>query len=138
MLLSVVQPMTSSSRTNNTLQLVRFHPDDLLALLVAPEPQAFSAEFHGSENVQLYLKCLSAPTDQSPNKWLLPACDPQKDQSFILQALHVQRSHFIIAHCSVWQLHVDIPGWIGHDNGKLAQYGQIEETKIALDPLKSK
>lgn len=46
MFLAVIQPVTSTTSPNNALQLVRLYPNNLLALLVAPKSQAFTAQFH--------------------------------------------------------------------------------------------
>ena len=36
---------------------------------------------------------------------------------------------------TIWQLHVDIPGRVGHYNGELAEAGHVEGTEVAVYPL---
>jgi len=31
--------------------------------------------------------------------------------------------------------HVDIPGWVSHNDMKLAQYGIIKRAQVAVNPL---
>jgi hypothetical protein len=47
----MVQPMTCPTSSNNSLQLIGLHPDDLVNALIAPKLEAFSAQFHGSETL---------------------------------------------------------------------------------------
>jgi len=64
-----------------------------------------------------------------------PASDPEEHETLVLQALHVQVAHLVVAHRAVGQLHVDVPGRVGHHHRKLAQRSQVEEAQVALDPL---
>jgi hypothetical protein len=45
MLFAMVQPMPSSSSSNNSLKLIRFDPNQLIHFLVAPNFKAFSRQF---------------------------------------------------------------------------------------------
>lgn len=63
-LLAVVQPVSCPSGADNSLELVRLHPDDFVHPLVTPEFKALSAELHGSpchpqENEPVILKYFS-------------------------------------------------------------------------------
>jgi hypothetical protein len=49
MFFSMVQPMTCSTSSDNPLQLIGLHPDNLINTLISPKLQALSAQFHGSE-----------------------------------------------------------------------------------------
>ena len=49
-----------------------------------------------------------------------PTCDPQKDDSIVLQHLDVHLPHLIVGHGTVWQVLMDLPGGVGHDHPKLA------------------
>jgi hypothetical protein len=49
MFLAMVQPMTCSTSSDNPLQLIGLHPDNLINTLISPKLQAFSAQFHGPE-----------------------------------------------------------------------------------------
>lgn len=51
MLLAVIQPVACSASANNALQLIGFHPDNLVDSFVAPELKALSPKFHGSEKM---------------------------------------------------------------------------------------
>ena len=69
------------------------------------------------------------------NSTPLPACHPQEDKAFILQVWYLHLPHLVILHSTVRQLHVNIPGRVGHDYCKLAQDIYIYVSDVALDPL---
>jgi hypothetical protein len=52
MFLAMVQPVTCSTSSDNSLQLIGLHPNDLINTLITPKLEAFSAQFHGSEILQ--------------------------------------------------------------------------------------
>jgi len=49
MLLAVVQPVTCSTRSDDSLQLIRLHPYDLINAFVTPQLEALPTQLHGSE-----------------------------------------------------------------------------------------
>lgn len=49
MLLAVVQPVTCSTCSDDSLQLIGLHPYDLINAFVTPKLEAFPTQFHGSE-----------------------------------------------------------------------------------------
>lgn len=48
-LFSMVQPMASSARPDDPLQLVGFYPDNFIDSLVAPQLETVSTQFHSSK-----------------------------------------------------------------------------------------
>jgi len=78
------------------------------------------------------------PIIKGINRWVnvRPASNPEEDVSIILQNWDVESSHLIIGHCAVWKFHVNVPGWVGHDDSKLAQYGHVQLSQVTLHPLK--
>ena len=46
MFFAMVKPMARTTRSNDALQLIRFHPNQFVHALVAPQLQAFSAQLH--------------------------------------------------------------------------------------------
>lgn len=68
----------------------------------------------------------------------LPSSNPKEDESVILQNGDVQFSHLVVSQCSVGQLHVDVPRWVGHHHGELPQDGHVQVSDVAADPLQGK
>ena len=62
-------------------------------------------------------------------------CDPQKDDTVILQYFDVHLAHLIICHCAVGQVLVDLPGRVCHDYAKLAQHAHVKGADVTRDPL---
>lgn len=110
-LLAVIEPVSSSSRSNYPLQLISLHPDYFVDSLVAPQLQALPAKFHGT------------------------ASHPQKQQSLVLQGWDAQLTHLIVRHGTVRQFHVYVPRWISHNHSEFTQNCHVQVSKVALDPL---
>ena len=68
----------------------------------------------------------------------LPASDPEEKEAVILQDGDVEFSHLVVSQRAVGQLHVDVPGRVGHHHGELTQDGNVQEANIAADPLQMK
>mmetsp|Transcript_73326 Transcript_73326/g.218871 ORF Transcript_73326/g.218871 Transcript_73326/m.218871 type:complete len:422 (-) Transcript_73326:1081-2346(-) len=114
-LLGVVDPVTSSAGANDSLQLVRLHPNDLLYPLVPPDAEAVACQLHG------------------------PAGDPQEDHPVLVDLAYLEVSNLVVGERPVGQLHVDVPRRVGHDDADEAvEYGQREDPQITLDPLRWK
>jgi hypothetical protein len=47
--LAVVQPVTCSTCSDDSLQLISLHPYDLVNTFVTPKLEAFPTQLHGSE-----------------------------------------------------------------------------------------
>lgn len=67
----------------------------------------------------------------------LPARDPEEEEAIVLQDGDVEFSHLVISQRTVGQLHVDIPGRVGHHHSKLTQDGNVQVADITADPLES-
>lgn len=67
----------------------------------------------------------------------LPAGDPEEEETVVLQHGNVKLSHLIVRQSSIRQLHVDVPGRVGHHYRKLPQYGHIQVADITADPLRA-
>jgi hypothetical protein len=76
----MIQPMSRPPRPNQPLQLVRFDPDKFADAFVAPDVQAFTAEFHGA------------------------AGDPEENEAVVLEFGDGHLPHFVVVHGSVRQL----------------------------------
>ena len=72
--LPMVNPVSSSACSYQTLQLVGLHPDKLIDSLVSPQRQTFSPQFHGSSS------------------------HPQEDETIVLQRWNIELTHLIITH----------------------------------------
>jgi hypothetical protein len=79
-LLCVVQPVSRASGTDDTLQLVSLHPDDLINTSVSPVAQAFAANFHRSSS------------------------HPKEKKTFVLKGWDRHRSHLVVSHRTIWEL----------------------------------
>lgn len=118
-----------------------------------PKTEALSAQLHrpvrvkGRYNIEQkncdHIKIIPAAKVNDDHisshlKLNLPASNPKEDESIILQNGDVEFSHLIISQCSIGQLHVDVPGWVSHHNGKLPQDGHVQVSDITADPLQNK
>jgi len=68
----------------------------------------------------------------------IPACNPQKYISVVLQHWNTKSSHFVIGQCAIRKFHVNVPRRVGHDDGKLPQHGHVHTSQVALHPLQRK
>lgn len=62
-------------------------------------------------------------------------CNPQKDDTIILQHFDVHLAHLIICHGAIGQILVNLPGRVRHDHAKLAQNAHVEGADVTRDPL---
>lgn len=65
----------------------------------------------------------------------LPACDPQEEETIVLQDGNVEFSHLVICQRPVRQLHVNVPRRVGHHHCKLPQDGNVQVADVTADPL---
>lgn len=114
----MIEPMSSSAGSDDSLELVGLDPDDFFDSAVSPELEALSAELHRS------------------------AGDPEVDESFFLQQVDAETLHFFVLERAVGQLrlitiyvHVDVPRGVEHDGRAVAEHGEIEFSEVAVDPL---
>ena len=125
----MVEPMACPASPDNALKLIGLHPDDLVHSLVAPQFQTLPTQLH---------RPILCSFERKLNLFngFLPASHPQKYQSpVILKLTYRKPPHFVVTHCSVRKLHVNVPGWIGHYYAELAENGQIQISNIAIYPL---
>lgn len=73
----MVQPMSGTPCSDDTLELVGFHPDYFVDASVAPVAHAFSADFHCSPG------------------------HPEEEETFVLEFWNRHRAHFVVGHCTV-------------------------------------
>jgi hypothetical protein len=52
-LLAVVHPVTCSTRSDDSLQLIGLHPNDLINAFIAPQLETLPTQLHGSEMITL-------------------------------------------------------------------------------------
>lgn len=111
MLLGVVEPVPSFPGDDKPTQLVSLDPDNLIHPPVPPFVETLSTQLHG------------------------PTGDPQEYYPIVLQQIDPEVEHFLVFHGAVGQIHVDVPGRVGHDYLELAQHREVECAHVAVDPL---
>lgn len=65
-----------------------------------------------------------------------PAGDPEEEEALVLQHGDVEAPHLVVRQRPVGQLHVDVPGRVGHHHRKLAQDAHVQVADVAADPLR--
>lgn len=68
----------------------------------------------------------------------LPASDPEEQEAVVLEDGDVEFPHLVISQRAVGQLHVDVPGRVGHHHRKLPQDGHVQVADVTADPLEIK
>ena len=100
--------LTSSSRSDNPLQLIRFDPNDLVDSFIAPQVETLSAQLHSSSS------------------------HPKENVAVILKVGYRKLPHLVVGHCAVRKFHVNIPWriWlrIGGRNGLRRGFYMKEKT----------
>lgn len=66
----------------------------------------------------------------------LPSCDPEEEETIVLQGRDAELPHLVVRQRTVRQLHVNIPRRVGHHHGKLTQDGHVQVANVAADPLR--
>lgn len=103
--------VSRATSADEALRLAYFDPDELIDARIAPVREQLSSQLHSS------------------------TCRPEEDETFVLKYGDRHRAHVVVAHGSIRQRHVDVPGWIGKDDVELAQHRVVKILEIAVDPL---
>lgn len=100
--------MPSPPSPNNPLQLISLDPYELLKEFIPPYIQALHPKLKRTRR------------------------HPKENDPVVRYLLEGQLPHLHVLHGSVWQGHVDVPGWICHYDVHLAQDGEVELSDVAI------